>query len=76
MDRGNHGAISPDLLRARMEKEERLAAISTPPVQTFILGNTQVAKVLDTLEPASPRVLYVEKRKEDFDPYLAWLQPH
>lgn len=49
---------------------------STPSVQTFAIGNIHVAKVLDTLEPTSPRVLYVDKRKEDFNPYLEWLQPH
>jgi glyoxylase-like metal-dependent hydrolase (beta-lactamase superfamily II) len=50
--------------------------VSTPSVQTFAFGNIHVAKVLDTLEPTSPRVLYVDKRKEDFNPYLEWLQPH
>lgn len=46
------------------------------PVQTFTIGDIHLSKVLDSLEPTSPRFLYVEKRKEDFDPYLDWLQPH
>ncbi len=49
---------------------------STPTVQTFRIGSVQVAKVVDVIEPTSPRFLYVEKRREDFDPYLDWLQPH
>lgn len=49
---------------------------STPTVQTFTVGTVQVAKVIDVIEPTSPRFLYVEKRREDFDPYLDWLQPH
>lgn len=48
----------------------------TPSVQSFAIGNIQLAKVLDSLEPTSPRVLYVDKRKDDFDPYLDWLRPH
>jgi hypothetical protein len=53
-----------------------MSNLSTSSVQTFAIGNLSVAKVLDTLEPTSPRVLYVDKRKDDFDPYLEWLQPH
>jgi glyoxylase-like metal-dependent hydrolase (beta-lactamase superfamily II) len=45
-------------------------------VQSFLIGDIHVTKVIDTLEPTSPRVLYVDKRKEDFDPHLDWLQPH
>ena len=44
-------------------------------VQTFTIGSTQISKVIDCIEPTSPRLLYVEKRKDDFDPYLDWLQP-
>src|SRR5262245_10021790 len=47
-----------------------------PSVQSFAIGNIQLAKVLDSLEPTSPRFLYVDQRKDDFDPYLDWLQPH
>ncbi|MBI3799691.1 MAG: MBL fold metallo-hydrolase [Deltaproteobacteria bacterium] len=49
---------------------------SLPSVQSFAIGNIQLAKVLDSLEPTSPRFLYVDKRKDDFDPHLEWLQPH
>jgi len=49
--------------------------LSPSSVQTFTIGSTQVSKVIDCVEPTSPRVLYVEKRKDDFDPYLDWLQP-
>ncbi len=45
-------------------------------MQTFHIGDIRVTKVLDTLEPTSPRVLFVDKRKDDFDPHLDWLQPH
>lgn len=45
-------------------------------LQTFTIGDLRVVKILDTLEPTNPRVLYVDKRKEDFEPYLEWLQPH
>jgi glyoxylase-like metal-dependent hydrolase (beta-lactamase superfamily II) len=48
---------------------------TTPPVQTFAIGSTQVSKVIDCIEPTSPRILYVDKRKDDFDPHLDWLQP-
>lgn len=46
-----------------------------PSVHAFAIGSTQVSKVIDCIEPTSPRVLYVEKRKDDFDPHLDWLQP-
>ena len=49
---------------------------ATPLVQSFAIGNLRLAKVVDSLEPTSPRFLYVDKRKDDFDPYLEWLQPH
>lgn len=49
---------------------------ATPSVQSFAIGDVRLAKVLDTLEPTSPRVLYIDKRKEDFDPHLDWLQPY
>lgn len=44
--------------------------------QAFQIGDIRVTKVLDTLEPTSPRVLFVDKRKDDFDPHLDWLQPY
>jgi len=49
---------------------------TTPLVQSFSIGNIRLAKVVDSLEPTSPRFLYVDKRKEDFDPHLDWLRPH
>lgn len=49
---------------------------TTPAVQSFAIGDVRLAKVLDTLEPTSPRVLYVDKRKEDFNPHLEWLHPY
>ena len=48
---------------------------SIPPVQSFAVGDLRLTKVVDSLEPTSPRFLYVDKGKEDFDPYLEWLQP-
>lgn len=48
---------------------------ATPAVQTFAVGDIQLSKVLDCLEPISPRILYVDKRRDDFDPHLDWLQP-
>ncbi len=56
-------------------KGEHMPEPATPPVQWFSIGNIRLAKVMDSLEPTSPRFLYVDKRKEDFDPYLEWLQP-
>jgi len=50
--------------------------LPTPSVQLFSIGNIRLAKVVESLEPTSPRFLYVDKRKEDFDPHLDWLQPH
>jgi glyoxylase-like metal-dependent hydrolase (beta-lactamase superfamily II) len=58
------------------KKEGNMHEPSTPPVQSFAIGNIRLAKVLDTLEPTSPRFLYVDKHKDDFDPHLEWLQPH
>jgi glyoxylase-like metal-dependent hydrolase (beta-lactamase superfamily II) len=49
---------------------------SSKEVQAFSVGKIQLSKVLDSLEPTSPRFMYVDKRKDDFDPYLDWLQPH
>ena len=49
---------------------------TTRHAQGFSVGAIQIAKVLDSLEPTSPRFMYVDKRKDDFDPYLDWLQPH
>ena len=53
-----------------------MATPSSPEVQSFAIGNISVSKVLDCIEPTSPRFLYVDKSKEDFQPYLDWLQPH
>jgi glyoxylase-like metal-dependent hydrolase (beta-lactamase superfamily II) len=47
----------------------------TPAVHIFAIGDIQLLKVLDCLEPTSPRILYVDKRRDDFDPHLDWLQP-
>src|SRR5262249_27972816 len=47
-----------------------------PAVQSFAIGNIQLAKVLDSLEPTSPRFLYVDNRNEDFAPHLDWVQPY
>jgi glyoxylase-like metal-dependent hydrolase (beta-lactamase superfamily II) len=35
-----------------------------------------VTKVVDSLEATSPRFLYLDKQRSDFDPHLEWLQPH
>jgi glyoxylase-like metal-dependent hydrolase (beta-lactamase superfamily II) len=53
-----------------------MAELPIPPVQSFTVGSIHLWKVLDSLEPTSPRFLYVDKRKEDFEPHLDWLQPH
>jgi glyoxylase-like metal-dependent hydrolase (beta-lactamase superfamily II) len=57
-------------------KERNMPEPSTPLVHSFAIGTLRLAKVLDSLEPTSPRFLYVDKRKNDFDPHLDWLQPH
>lgn len=44
--------------------------------QLFDIGDIQVVKVVDTLESFSPKVLYVDKDRNAFDPHLDWLQPH
>ncbi|MEZ5266560.1 MAG: MBL fold metallo-hydrolase [Acidimicrobiales bacterium] len=44
--------------------------------QVFGVGDVSVVKVVDVIEPMSPKVLYVGKSREDFDPHLDWLQPH
>ncbi|MGE0824041.1 MAG: MBL fold metallo-hydrolase [Candidatus Binatia bacterium] len=49
---------------------------STAAVQSFTIGDVRVAKVLDCLEPTSPRILYVDKQRSDFEPHVEWLQPH
>lgn len=45
-------------------------------IQRFEVGEIAVTKVVDLVEAMSPKVLYVERSREDFDPYLDWLQPH
>jgi glyoxylase-like metal-dependent hydrolase (beta-lactamase superfamily II) len=59
-----------------LPEESKMDDVSPLSIQTFTVGDIRIAKVLDTLEPTNPRVLYVDKRKEDCDPYLEWLQPH
>lgn len=44
--------------------------------QVFGVGDASIVKVVDVIEPMSPKVLYVGKSREDFDPHLDWLQPH
>lgn len=44
--------------------------------QNFEIGDVSVAKVVDLIEPMSPKVLYVDKERDDFAPHLDWLQPH
>lgn len=48
----------------------------TGSTQLFEIGDIQVSKVVDTLESFSPKVLYVDKDRNSFDPHLDWLQPH
>ncbi|MCC6433654.1 MAG: MBL fold metallo-hydrolase [Acidimicrobiales bacterium] len=43
--------------------------------QVFGVGDVSIVKVVDVIEPMSPKVLYVDKTREDFDPHLDWLQP-
>lgn len=45
-------------------------------VQRFAVGDITVSKIVDVVEPTSPRFLYVDKNRDDFDPHLDWLQPH
>jgi glyoxylase-like metal-dependent hydrolase (beta-lactamase superfamily II) len=45
-------------------------------VQLFDIGGIHVAKVVDSLESFSPKVLFVDKERNSFDPHLDWLQPH
>ena len=47
-----------------------------PAIQRFEFGDIQVAKVVDTIDSFSPKVLYVDKDRSAFDPHLDWLQPH
>ena len=49
---------------------------TTPVVRMSSIGDIRLAKVVDSLEPTSPRFLYADKRKQDLDPHLEWLQPH
>src|SRR5262245_18452440 len=49
---------------------------STATIQSLSIGDVHITKVLDCLEPTSPRILYVDKQRNDFDPHLEWLQPH
>lgn len=53
-----------------------MSTTSTAAVQSFAIGNVRVTKVVDSLEPTSPRFLYLDKQRSDFDPHLEWLQPH
>lgn len=45
-------------------------------VQHFGIGELTVTKVVDLVEAMSPKVLYVGRGREDFDPHLDWLLPH
>jgi glyoxylase-like metal-dependent hydrolase (beta-lactamase superfamily II) len=45
-------------------------------IQVFEIGDVSVTKVVDVVEPMSPKVLYVDKTRDDFAPHLDWLQPH
>ncbi|MGE0680396.1 MAG: MBL fold metallo-hydrolase [Candidatus Binatia bacterium] len=49
---------------------------ATAAVQSFAIGNIRLTKVVDSLESTSPRFLYVDTQRSDFDPHLKWLQPH
>jgi len=53
-----------------------MSTTSTAAVQSFAIGNIRVTKVVDSLEQTSPRFLYLDKQRSDFDPHLEWLQPH
>lgn len=44
--------------------------------QVFGVGDVSIVKVVDVIEPMSPKVLYVDKSRDDFDPHLDWLRPH
>jgi glyoxylase-like metal-dependent hydrolase (beta-lactamase superfamily II) len=45
-------------------------------LQRFRIGEIEVVKVVDVVEPTSPRFLFVGRTRDDLDPHLAWLQPH
>lgn len=45
-------------------------------VQSFAIGKINLTKVVDSLESTSPRFLYLDTQRSDFDPHLEWLQPH
>lgn len=53
-----------------------MATSAPAAVQSFAIGNIRLTKVVDSLESTSPRFLYVDKQRSDFDPHLEWLQPH
>ena len=53
-----------------------MSTSTTAPVQSFAIGNIRLTKVVDSLEATSPRFLYIDKQRSDFDPHLEWLQPH
>lgn len=50
--------------------------MNSPAIQRFGVGELDVTKVVDLVETMSPKVLYVDRSRDDFDPYLDWLQPH
>lgn len=50
--------------------------MSNPNIQRFGVGDVAVTKVVDLVEAMSPKVLYVDRTRDDFNPYLDWLQPH
>ncbi len=45
-------------------------------VERFEIGDISVTKIIDLVEMMSPRILYVDKTRDDFDPHLDWLQPN
>jgi glyoxylase-like metal-dependent hydrolase (beta-lactamase superfamily II) len=45
-------------------------------IQRFEVGDISVAKIIDVVEPTSPRFLFVDKTRDDFNPHLDWLQPN
>lgn len=44
--------------------------------QRFQVGEIEVIKAVDVVEPTSPRFLFVGRTRDDFDPHLDWLRPH
>lgn len=53
-----------------------MSTTATTAIQSFAIGHIGVTKVVDSLEATSPRFLYLDKQRSDFDPHLEWLQPH